>query len=422
VAPKSRHTRSTPQFPLATREADPENIIKKGNTPQEGISAIVPGDSGKLQTSYFKAPTSASNYPIIPSVEVSRNLNFGSFLVKLPPCSIHLEGEIFDTPISPNIVKCFRPRSLEYFPTLVFPTPPPVEVVVSQEGETSFPLNPILFSSNTQTFSFSTRNTARVPPVQTPSPPSPPTVHIPMAGANPPRNRMDTIVVARYAPLILPQPMNSILVGDYLKYMPKFTREEDITTDEHLSTFYNYANNLNIENEDVWLRVFVQSLDGEARKWFRVLTLGSIDGIEALDDSVLIYWGDKNDFLYYITKFGSLKRDEGESVSKFSKRFNKMYNKILTEIKPTKTSTRIIYASSFDPNFFLLLRERRDTSLAHMQDATFEVESNILTIEKLRSKFDTDRRKGRYKASTSGSFASHPQVDELTKLVKSLFA
>ena len=72
-----------------------------------------------------------------------------------------------------------------------------------------------------------------------------------MDGANPPLNRMDTIVAARYAPLVLPHPMNPLPAEDYLKYMPKFTREGDITAEENLAAFYSYANNLNIENEDV---------------------------------------------------------------------------------------------------------------------------------------------------------------------------
>jgi hypothetical protein len=54
--------------------------------------------------------------------------------------------------------------------------------------------------------------------------------------------------------------------------------EEDITAEEHLVAFYSYADNQNIENEDVWMRVFVQSLFGEARKWFRGLAPGSITG------------------------------------------------------------------------------------------------------------------------------------------------
>jgi hypothetical protein len=46
-----------------------------------------------------------------------------------------------------------------------------------------------------------------------------------MAGANPSKNKMDSIMAARYAPLVLPQPMNALPAGDYLKYMPKFIGE-----------------------------------------------------------------------------------------------------------------------------------------------------------------------------------------------------
>jgi hypothetical protein len=72
-----------------------------------------------------------------------------------------------------------------------------------------------------------------------------------MEGDNPPRNQMDAIVATRYSPLILPQPMNSLPARDYLKYMPKFNREEYATAKENLDTFYSYANKLNTENDDV---------------------------------------------------------------------------------------------------------------------------------------------------------------------------
>jgi hypothetical protein len=76
-----------------------------------------------------------------------------------------------------------------------------------------------------------------------------------------------------------------------------------------------------------------------------------------------------------------LKRKEGEYVSNFSKRFNKMYNNIPIEINPSESSAKITYASTFDPDLCLLLRERRATTLAHMQDASVEVESNILDVD-----------------------------------------
>ena len=53
--------------------------------------------------------------------------------------------------------------------------------------------------------------------------------------------------------------------------MPKFTGTEGVTAKEHLESFYSYADNLDISEDDVWMRVFVQSLDGEARKRFREL-------------------------------------------------------------------------------------------------------------------------------------------------------
>ena len=81
--------------------------------------------------------------------------------------------------------------------------------------------------------------------------------------------------------------------------------------------------------------IFVHSLEGEARKWFRALPPRSVDGIEALYESFLNNWEGRKDFLYYIIEFGSLKKKEGESVSDFSKRFNKIYKKIPTEVKPT---------------------------------------------------------------------------------------
>jgi hypothetical protein len=126
--------------------------------------------------------------------------------------------------------------------------------------------------------------------------------------------------------------------------------------------------------------------------------------------------------MYYMTEFGSLKKMEGESVSDFSKRFNKMYNKIPAEIKPSEASAQISYAGAFDPDFCLLLRERRATSLAQMQDTAVEVESNVLAADRLRNKANADRRKGKSEASTSGPSMPHTQVDELTRMVKSLSA
>jgi hypothetical protein len=218
-----------------------------------------------------------------PFSETSRFLNFRSVPAKLSPPSFGLEGETLVTSLTP----------LSLFPVSL---------------------------------------------VQVPSPLSSPPPNIPMVGENPPMTKMEAIIAARYAPLLLPQPLNTLPADGYLKKLPKFTGEGDITAEEHLEAFYIFTDDHVIMHADVWMRIFVHSLEGEARKWFRALPPGSINGIEALDNTFLRQRGDKRDFMYYMTEFGSLKRKEGESISDFSKRFNKMYNKIPAEIKPSEAS------------------------------------------------------------------------------------
>ena len=72
-----------------------------------------------------------------------------------------------------------------------------------------------------------------------------------------PLTKMERILVSRYTPLNLSNPLSAMPTGYYLKYMPKFTREGDFIAKEHLESFYSYAENINIEQEDVWTRVFV---------------------------------------------------------------------------------------------------------------------------------------------------------------------
>jgi hypothetical protein len=66
-----------------------------------------------------------------------------------------------------------------------------------------------------------------------------------------PLTKMQRILAARYAPLVLQNPPAAMPTGDYQKYMPKFIGEGDVTVEEYIEAFYSYAENLNIEYDDV---------------------------------------------------------------------------------------------------------------------------------------------------------------------------
>ena len=298
---------------------DPERIVKQKKASQKGALG-----SGKPKKSYV------------------------SLQEKVITESIQFED------LEPNVVSEEIPSEIHRAPCL-FSSP-----LDLSPKEASLPVHqiPLTLSVISQLPTFQTTSTLPSTPV--------------MAGPQAP-TKMERIIAARYRPLVLPIPLNAMPAGEYQKYMPKFTRTEGVTSEEHLESFYSYVDNLDISEDDVWMRVFVQSLDREARKWFRELTPGSIADIEALDDVFLKNWGDKKDLLYYHTEFGNLKMENGQSLSDFNKRFNHMYGKIPAEVKPTPTSTKLAYASAFHSDFCLLLRERRCTTLADMQDVALEV-------------------------------------------------
>jgi hypothetical protein len=93
-----------------------------------------------------------------------------------------------------------------------------------------------------------------------------------------------------------------------------------------------------------------------------------------------------------LTEFGNLKKKQNESVSYFIKRFNKLYNKIPADVKPSQPTTKVTFAGSFDPDFSLFLRERRSTTLTSMQDDAVEIESNMIASGKARVRNESGER------------------------------
>jgi hypothetical protein len=74
--------------------------------------------------------------------------------------------------------------------------------------------------------------------------------------------RINVIIATRYDPLVLPQNLHDV-PQNYVKHLPSYNGEGEVTTEEHLVAYYNFENKINIEHEDVWMRIFAKSLEGE---------------------------------------------------------------------------------------------------------------------------------------------------------------
>jgi hypothetical protein len=53
--------------------------------------------------------------------------------------------------------------------------------------------------------------------------------------------------------------------GDYLKRLPRFAGKFGVSTEDHLADFLTVVEDFDVEHEDVVMRMFVSTLEGEAR-------------------------------------------------------------------------------------------------------------------------------------------------------------
>jgi hypothetical protein len=74
-------------------------------------------------------------------------------------------------------------------------------------------------------------------------------------------------VSIRYAHVVLLVTLHDLL-ENYIKTLPKFTREGDLTFVKHINFFYQFVDIFGLEHEHIYLRLLVQNFEGQVRTWF----------------------------------------------------------------------------------------------------------------------------------------------------------
>ena len=69
-----------------------------------------------------------------------------------------------------------------------------------------------------------------------------------------------------YGPLNMPNNLHAITYY-YSNTLPKFDGEKDFIVEDHMPTFQDFTHNFLIKYVYVYMRLFVQTLEAEVRKW-----------------------------------------------------------------------------------------------------------------------------------------------------------
>lgn len=165
----------------------------------------------------------------------------------------------------------------------------------------------------------------------------------------------------RYAPLQLLANPGAIPQG-YQRKITYFDGTDTYTVQQHTKKMTDYFENYEID-DDVRMKVFVQSLTGDVRTLFRALPANTINHPEALYHTFLNRWEKKKDPLHILLEYENLKRGPQETVQDYFTRFNNVYNAIPQNLRPPPDLALIKFPNALDSDMAYQLMERAPKSL-----------------------------------------------------------
>ena len=113
-----------------------------------------------------------------------------------------------------------------------------------------------------------------------------------------------------------------------------------------------------IAHEDVYMKLFVQTLEGDARDWFSFLPACFIASWSELHSTFMEQFGEQVSMSDSYDKFFKIHIGSDELVPQFNIKFVKILNGILESYRPNDKMCLAIYLGAFDRKMSFLLRDK----------------------------------------------------------------
>jgi hypothetical protein len=166
---------------------------------------------------------------------------------------------------------------------------------------------------------------------------------------------------------------------NYINNLPRFNGENvKITVEKHIQSLEDFLDLYEVEDDNVYIRMFSLSLQGKVKNWLKNLPDASISSFHQFVQVFLDRWVIMRNVFLILEEYDHLKRQPGEAVHQFSTGFNKIYHAMPADIRPPPGSSHLHFLDAFDPEMEFQLRERNTATLKEMKKVAVDVEANLL--------------------------------------------
>jgi hypothetical protein len=161
--------------------------------------------------------------------------------------------------------------------------------------------------------------------------------------------------------------------------------------------------NVEVEHEDVSMRLLASYLTEHSERWFIGLPDNHITYYEDFTKLFKNIWTTKKYNGMLVAQFNRINKKEDKTMSEFDTRFNRLYHHIPTDLCPTDASIHLLYVNVFGGKFHFILKDKKPTTLAQSKDYSAKIEENILESKIEPFQYPCVKEKEKTKASSSNA-------------------
>jgi hypothetical protein len=182
-----------------------------------------------------------------------------------------------------------------------------------------------------------------------------------------------------FGPLSLPNTQGGLhdLPKKVESWIPKFSGEDGSYGNSHWTDFCDafQFHQSRQEHPDVFLRLFVSSLTGSARRWINKLPKGSIKTPEDLEQAFKKDWCEKESIDSLYSQYINVCKASSEGIRDFNDRFNLL----LKKIRPSFSEEAVLqhYLNSLEGVLQFTLKDWSPSTLEEAQDFACQIEKNL---------------------------------------------
>jgi hypothetical protein len=153
--------------------------------------------------------------------------------------------------------------------------------------------------------------------------------------------------------------------------LKEFSGDGTIDAKRHVDLFLDVCDFHLVEHDDVMVRLFLQTLSGQAYEWYTTLPTRSIGSFDDLESMFLTMFSPPVAYHTLLTNFTQIWLKKNERIRDFNLRFNKTLNKIPEDKRPNDPVILGCYKNAMPPNVkFSIRTSQMDTLEEAMTKAT----------------------------------------------------